>query len=177
MSLMLSLTCFHSLKKKKKSNKTDLSKKKKMAHGHTTPQPFSAAFGFAPSTLCLSALRGWRREWRRRTRQAGATWRGGAHIQALHLAQPRPQRARARGQLDHLDHALAPVEARREVLAPAAVEEEAARPRLAYHNEAAVDRARLRRAAPPATARADGRRLARGKVGARVRVRVGLGLG
>ena len=131
----------------------------------------------SPSTLCLSALRGWRREWRRRTWQAGATWRGGAHIQALHLAQPRPQRARARRQLSHLDHALAAKEARREVLAPAAVEEDAARPRLAYHHEAAVDRARLRRAAPPATARADGRRLARGKVGARVRVRVGLGLG
>ena len=147
-----------------------------MAPAHRSPGQGAFAVSQA-STLGLSALRGWRREWRRRTWQAGASWRGGAHIQAVHLAQPRPERARARGQLSHLDHALTPKEARREVLAPAAVEEDAARPRLAYHHEAAVDRARLRRAAPPATARAHGRRLARGRVGARVTVRVGFRAG
>ena len=123
---------------------------------HSTHTRLRSIKELSPSTLGLSALRGWRREWRRRTRQAGASWRGGAHIQAVHLAQPRPERVRARGQLSHLDHALAAKEARREVLAPAAVEEDAARPRLAYHHEAAVDHARLRRAAPPATARAHG---------------------
>ena len=65
------------------------------------------------------------------------------------------------------------------MLAPAAVEEDAKQARLSHHDETAVDRGRLRRAAPPATARADGRRLVRVRamLGSVVRVRVGVGGG